>query len=760
MAKIKREYSKNIRRKSALRIKRLAAIGSPIKIPEVVIKRLKPFGPHFLKVSKSIPGNNKSGKRAVEHAWQERPYEDDSKELQHWVKEGNNYGVMAGQGITIIDLDRKDLAEKFEAEIDTFTVQTGRVNGEGRHYYLRSDATENGLLVEEGENVGNIQVINKFVVGPGCHHNSGGVYRIIKDVPLAWISKQQLKQIFGDSLKWTGEVRERHKEEAEDEKKRTNLEIPMALLVDLSEMDCRGDEYQGGHPLHGSTTGQNFCVNIKENVWHCFRCNSGGGGLMWIAVKHGVLECHEAQKGALRGLKFIEAVKFAQEEGFQIKVPDEEISPDVERFFEGKPPKFVSAYVAKEIMEETKFLTEGERGLIFRYNTEKGIYESNGEDYIMAQTAKKLGKHYSIRRKAEIQNFIRASTIREIPETSKYLLAVKNGVLDVRTLELKPFSPEYYIFNALPLVYDSEAECPQFNKFLLEVVPSEKDRLVLQEHGGYCLLKDNRFQKALMLTGKKQNGKSTFLNTLTAMLGKENVSAIPLQILSDSRFRFYVSQLHNKMANICADLPAERLKETDMFKKIVAGDMVTGEFKFHPPFDFKPYTKLLYSANQLPQLPKDVEAFLVRWSMVEFPNTFLPGDPKRDPQLIEKLTKPEELSGILNWCLEGLQRLLKQKGFTVGNTLEEQEDRWIVEGDSVKAFYERCIREQIGEYAEKGKVYDAYIQFCDKHKVKPLTRGRFTREFRETSKADSGSTSDTDGKTIRVWWHISVKDED
>jgi putative DNA primase/helicase len=262
-----------------------------------------------------------------------------------------------------------------------------------------------------------------------------------------------------------------------------------------------------------------------------------------------------------------------------------------------------------------------------------------------------------------------------------------------------------------------------------------------------------------MLTGKKQNGKSTFLHVIEALLGKANVSAIPLQLLSDSRFRFYVSQLYGKMANVCADLPAEKLKETDTFKKIVAGDTVTGEFKFCPPFDFAPYAKLLYSANQLPELPKDVEAFLVRWDMVEFPNTFLPGDPKRDPQLKEKLTTPEELSGVLNWCLEGLQRLLKNNGFTKSDTLAEQEDHWIVEGDSVKAFVDRCTCTEFGGAIEHNKTYDAYVKFCAKHKVTSTSLNRFVKEFQEITKVESFVTR-IDQKAARVWRGINLKDEE
>lgn len=747
-------------------IKRFQAIRESVVIPQSLIDKLKPFDkpkPHFIKVARPIAGDIHSGKNAVEQDWQKNPYEADDPELQKWLREGNNYGIMGGQGVALIDLDAKPLADKFESKVETFTVKSGRLNGEGRHYYIRTDASENGVIFINNEAVGHIQVHNKFVVGPSSHHNSGGIYQIVKDVDLAWVSKADLNDIFGDALKWSGEIREQDVDEAKDEKMK-GIDIPLALLLDLSKLQQRGDEYQGTHPIHGSTTGQNFCVNVKENVWHCFRCDSGGAGLLWLAVKYGLLQCHEAKKGALRGVKFIEAINLAKEKGFQIKVPEEELNPDVERFFkedQGGRRVFVAARLANELMKETQFLTQTTRGLIYRYNADNGIYEYDGEDYINSQTSKKLGEHYTSKRRTEVDAWIRSRTIKPIPETDRYLLAVKNGVLDIRTRELKPFSAEFYIFNALPVTYDPKAECPRFDKFLSEVVPSETDRNVLQEHGGYSLLKDNRFQKALMLTGKKQNGKSTFLHVLESMLGKGNVSAVPLQILSNSEFRFYTSQLYGKMANICADLPAQPLKETDAFKKIVAGDTITGEIKYHPAFDFVPYAKLFYSANQLPPLPKDVEAFLIRWDMVEFPNQFLPGDARRDPELKGKLTTPEELSGVLNWCLNGLQRLLQQNGFTRGETLMELEDRWVVQGDSVRAFVERCIQEEISLDAkvECNKVFEAYEQFCAKHKVAPVMQRRFTKEFRENAKVEDIITSIAD-KSVRVWRHISLKDEE
>ena len=384
-----------MKRYSGNTIQRLTALGEPVTIPQSLIDKLKPFGPHFLKVAKPIAGDEKSGKKAVEYGWQDKPY--DAEELAEWLAAGNNYGAMGGRGIVIIDFDAKSLAEEFEAKVRTLTIESGRINGEGRHAYIRSDATENALLFDkDGKQVGNVQVLNKYVVGPGSKHNSGGTYKIIKDVPLEWVSKADLESIFGSVLKWTGAIRKEDEEEAEDEKTQVGTEIPLGLLIDLSKLKERGNnEHQGTHPLHGSTTGNNFTVNTKKNVWHCFRCDSGGGGLMWLAVKHGVIECHEAHKGILRGLKFLETVKFAKEEGFQLKVPDEEVSPDVDRFYEKK--KFIPALVASELMKETHFLTQTTRGFLFRYNPAKGIYELNAEDFINAEVGKKLGKHYSIK---------------------------------------------------------------------------------------------------------------------------------------------------------------------------------------------------------------------------------------------------------------------------------------------------------------------------------------------------------------------------
>ena len=739
------------------RLRKIESLGEPITIPESLIQKLAQFGPRYVKVRKPVFGDKDSGKGPFEREWQNHPYNADSPEFTMWLSEGGNYGVIAGNGIILIDLDDTD--PDFQEKVNTFTVKSGRESGRGHHFYFMSGIEENAIIHDKnGKEIGNLQASKKIVVGPNSRHNSGGTYKIANDVPLAWISKVDVEEIFGSRVEWSGQLRKRIDEEAEEEKDRVGDTIKVGSIISLDDFVRHGDELQGPHPFHGSTTGRNFCVNIKKGSWYCFRHNSGGGGPMLLAVKEGLLECEDAKPHALRGQAYIEVLKIAKEKyGIPVVVPDEEMNPDVERFFEGKPAKLNPALVGAEMLKENRFFTKSTRGQMYRYNPASGIYEPDAEDFVNTEVSKKLGKHYSTRRRQEVEAFIRAKTLQKMVETDKYLHAVTNGVIDVRTSELKPFNPDFYIFNALPVKFDPATKCPKFMKFLPEVVPPEKDRLVLQEFIGYCLIKDSRFQKALLLTGRKQNGKGTLLNVISALLGEANVSNVELQKLTDN-MRFITAQLHDRLANICADLPDRNLDETGTFKRIVAGDAISAEFKFGQPFEFRPHAKLLFSANALPRIPKDTEAFLVRWLLVEFPNSFLQGDPRRDENLKEKLTTPEELSGILNWALEGAQRLLQSKGFSSSETLEELEDRWTIMSDSVKVFVERCIQDMPNHDETAVKVFSAYVKFCESHKVEPFGKERFMKAFRADGLHSTRKTR-VSGEAVQVWQDVRVKDE-
>lgn len=224
-----------------------------------------------------------------------------------------------------------------------------------------------------------------------------------------------------------------------------------------------------------------------------------------------------------------------------------------------------------------------------------------------------------------------------------------------------------------------------------------------------------------------------------------------------ARDRFSTSQLHNRLANVCADLPNTKLPETGTFKKIADGDAIQGEHKYCESFQFRAYAKLLFSANKLPDIPSDVEAFLVRWLLIQFPNEFLQDNPKRDPELSMKLTTAEELSGILNWALQGLQRLLQNKKFTISETLEELEESWEILADTVKAFADRCISMEPMRAERVDKVYSAYEAFCERHGVTPVARKRFSKELNEIIGDNVQESQET--ARVRIWRNIVLKQE-
>ena len=749
-----------MRRYSHIIMLRLAAFGDPVTIPESLIEKLRPFGPHFLKVAKPIAGDKKSGKDAVEHGFPDKPYNADDSSLQEWLKQGCNYGVLAGDGLAIVETDTKETTDKMNI-VNTLTVQSG--SGRGRHFYILTNATENGVVYVDKENVANIQVERKYVVGPGSRHFTGNFYKIVNDAPIAFVSKQTLDRLFGVDLTWTGQRRIALAEAAEQERKE-GFDIPIDKVINLTELSpCGSGIYRGSHPIHGSTSGKNFDVNTKLNMWHCFRCNSGGGSLSWIAVKHGIIECREAPvRHADKG--FIEALEKAKEDGFDVKVPDEELSPTVKRFFEKDESghkRFVPVYLAAELMKEHHFRTRSEDKTIFCYNPDTGVYQTDGQDTIDREITKKLGKYYSIHRHRETYDYILKATVEKLPMLPENKIAVKNGILDIHTRELQQFNPDFFVVNALPVAYDANAKCPGFVKFLESAVPEKADRDTLQEFAGYILSPDCHFEKALMLIGVGANGKSTLLAAWTKLIGKQNISAVSLQELGFDRFALVT--LFGKMANICADLHNVPVKDAGIFMKLVTGDQVSAQEKFKGRFDFNNRAKLAYASNNPPKPPEDIDAYFRRWLLILFPNIFADTDPKTDKYIIDKITTLEELGGLLNWALDGLQRLMEKKTFTGSMTNEKIKAQYTMLSNPQKAFVEACLvptatREM--QYIEGSELYLKFKKFCADNKLcKIASKIEFGRELQNyITDVEPDITKSGEGKTIRIWRNIRFRE--
>jgi len=229
-----------------------------------------------------------------------------------------------------------------------------------------------------------------------------------------------------------------------------------------------------------------------------------------------------------------------------------------------------------------------------------------------------------------------------------------------------------------------------------------------------------------MLVGDGANGKSTFLNLLAKFLGEDNFTTLSLYLIT-SRI-FAVAGLYGKLANIAPDISADELKRTGTLKALTGGDRIRGEKKFQDEFHFYSYAKLSFSANQAPISPDQSRAFFRRCMLIGFPNKFEGDD--CDPTILQKITMEDEMSGFLNWALEGLYRLTKNNKFTKSPTTEELQLEYEALSDPVTAFISHCTGLESDAFETKDAVYNAYFQFCRGRGFSPTMPNTFAKKLK------------------------------
>ena len=143
-----------------------------------------------------------------------------------------------------------------------------------------------------------------------------------------------------------------------------------------------------------------------------------------------------------------------------------------------------------------------------------------------------------------------------------------------------------------------------------------------------------------------------------------------------------------------------------------------------------------FSTNEIPKIAsEDDDAYFDRWILISFPNTF-EGE-SRNPHLLDELTTQEELSGLFNWAIEGLKRLLENSCFTYPKDFEEVKAEYLGKTSSVFQFSRDCLRESPGNYELKSNVYAAYCKYCQERKLKAEAENKFGGKLPEFIEAKS-----------------------
>ncbi|MDG2065178.1 MAG: phage/plasmid primase, P4 family [SAR324 cluster bacterium] len=304
------------------------------------------------------------------------------------------------------------------------------------------------------------------------------------------------------------------------------------------------------------------------------------------------------------------------------------------------------------------------------------------------------------------------------------ILNFTNGTLDLSEGEFSGSHRRELFQNIqFPYEFNRDSHCPNWNLFLesLEFDPDTLSRL--QEWAGYCLLPmvQGTLQKSLFFIGEGANGKSVFLETLAAVL--DNVSHLELSELFD---RFKIAELECKLANICTDVETSKVMDA-RFKKIVAGEPQSAERKFKEPFEFQPFAKILFSANDFIPTKDRTHGFYRRFDILRFNRIFKLDEQK--PDLLQELKK--EVPGIFNWALEGLERLSQQNWImTKSAYMEDCHKEFKRATNPLQLFIEEeCILE--GNATVVSNVFrSSYKQYCEDNGYKVLSDSNLGKELK------------------------------
>jgi putative DNA primase/helicase len=401
---------------------------------------------------------------------------------------------------------------------------------------------------------------------------------------------------------------------------------------------------------------------------------------------------------------------------------------------------FNHVLLAQDIVNQIPFIWVYEE----LYYYENGVYKRSGRDKVSAIVQSVLGEEYTKARKMEIIDWIETYAKRKDVRVNgdSNIINLKNGIYDIEKKQLIPHSHKYYTTIQIPVKYDKEAQCPKINDFLLSVVPLDSIDFVF-EWFGFSLLTEYKFNRALMLYGTGGNGKSIFISLYNKFLGEENVSSVDLYNLEENRFA--PSMLLNKLANTFADIDSRFLEKSSMIKSLTGRDRVFAEYKNRMPFSFENFAKLTFSANKLPSFKDTSEGNFRRWMILTFPNKFVEGK-NANGSILEEITTEEELSGLLNWALSGLHHLLKNRGFTIGETMQDAINNWQQTTDNVKQFIEdACVVDE--KYrVEKKLIYREYQYWCKDNGYKSLNMKNFYDRMEHHGYIAKQSNSKTYGR--------------
>ena len=378
----------------------------------------------------------------------------------------------------------------------------------------------------------------------------------------------------------------------------------------------------------------------------------------------------------------------------------------------------------------------GWRSTLYVYNSDEGVYEPRGEQFIDKKLERVAGDYVTntvvneITGKVERMTIERGDAFEPIPER----LVVANGILNLHTGELDNWTPLEYHRQKIDIRWNPDTDGGgEIEEFFNDIVEG-RDVDTLYRVIAHALYKEYVSEKAIMLVGGGQNGKSVFLSLVEQFLGQWNVSHRALQDFDDNDFA--ANALEGKLANIHPDMGDQAVTDMSMFKKLTGRDTMMANVKFETPITFENFATLMFAANEMPQFSEDNHAVWRRWVYINFPYTFDDTDPEAKDSvpkrvLMRRLTDDAELEALLVRCQQEIQQWYEGRDWypdTMG--AEEVRKQMKKAAEPVFDFATTCLQEaDDDEFLDKEDVRKVYRAYATEQGLPKIGADRFGEQL-------------------------------
>ncbi len=302
-------------------------------------------------------------------------------------------------------------------------------------------------------------------------------------------------------------------------------------------------------------------------------------------------------------------------------------------------------------------------------------------------------------------------------DSNVYLLNLENGTLDLRTMEFHDHNPEDFITKISHINYDPSATCPRWNQFIDEVMVGRKEvGRYLQKAIGYSLSGDTSLECLFIMFGPTtRNGKTTTIETILRVMGEYGRSAKP-DMLATNYFRGQSNGSSDDVARLAgarfvgiSEMEQKLTINASLTKQLTGNGSITARFLYEGYFEFHMQAKIFIDTNHLPNVTDRTLFESGRLKIIPFTRHF--EDHEQDKTLKTTLMQPENLSGILNWCIEGY-KLYKAEGLDEPEEVRTATEEYRVDSDRIAQFMRQCLKKEKGAEIKASAVYGHYKDWC------------------------------------------------